>query len=124
MVALILGVFLLVVLMEGETGATNGDRGCDLLLDPVRPGILRVLLRLVLLVQRVCSGCDGAELGELLHVLVVLLLLAVLLAAGLGFAGVAAAAPHYQRTGSFQREQQWMEQRWSEVIHGPAVCMI
>ena len=91
MAAVLLGVFLLVVLMEGETSTAHGDSGGDLLLDPVRPGILWVLLRLMLLVQRVCSGGNGAELGELFHVLVVL-------AAGLCLTAASAVAPHYERT--------------------------
>lgn len=81
MAAVLLGFLLLVVLMEGEPGAPNGDGSGDPFLDLVRPGVLRIsLLRLVLLVQCVGSGCDGAELGELLHVLVMLLLLPVIAA--------------------------------------------
>lgn len=72
----LLGFFLLVVLVDGEARAAGGDGGGDLLLDPVRAGVLGVLLGLVLLVHGVRSRCDGAELGELLPVLVVLLLLA------------------------------------------------
>lgn len=74
--AVLLGVLLLVVLVEGEAGAADGDGGGDAFLDLVRVRVLGVLLGLVLLVHGVRSRCDGAELGELLPVLVVLLLLA------------------------------------------------
>ena len=73
---LLLGVLLLVVLVEGEACAADGDGGDDALLDLVGVPVVGVLLGLVLLVHGVRSRCDGAELGELLHVLVVLLLLA------------------------------------------------
>ena len=76
MAAVLLGVFLLVVLVEGKAGAAHGDGGGDPFLDLVRVRVLRVLLSLVLLVHVVGSCGDGAELAELLHVLVVLLLLA------------------------------------------------
>lgn len=76
MVAVLLGVFLLVMLVEGKAGAAHGGGGGDPFLDLVRVRVLRVLLRLLLLVHSVGSCSDGAELAELLHVLVVLLLLA------------------------------------------------
>jgi hypothetical protein len=40
---------LLVVLVDGEAGAAGGNGGRDLLLDPVRPCVLGILLRLMLL---------------------------------------------------------------------------
>jgi hypothetical protein len=49
MTGMLLGLFLLVVLVDGEPRAADGDRGGDLLLDLVRPCVLRVLPRLVLL---------------------------------------------------------------------------
>jgi hypothetical protein len=70
MVAVLLGVFLLVVLVEGKAGAAHGDGGGDPFLDLVRVRVLGVLLRLVLLVHSVGSCSDSAELAELLHVLV------------------------------------------------------
>ena len=76
MVTVLLGVFLLVMLVEGKAGAAHGDGGGDPFLDLVRVRVLGVLLRLVLLVHSVGSCSDGAELAALLHVLVVLLLLA------------------------------------------------
>jgi hypothetical protein len=94
--AMLLSFLLLVMLVDGEADAAGGDGGGDLLLHPVRPRILRFLLRLVLLVHGVCSGGDGAELGKLLHVLVVLLLLAVV-AAGRrrGLVVVLVVVPHF-----------------------------
>ena len=74
--AVLLGVLLLVVLVEGKAGAADGDGGGDTFLDLVGVPVVGVLLGLVLLVHGVRSRCDGAQLGELLHVLVVLLLLA------------------------------------------------
>lgn len=50
MTSVLLGLFLLVVLVDGESCAAGGDSGGDLLLHLVRPRMLRVLPRLVLLV--------------------------------------------------------------------------
>jgi hypothetical protein len=47
-VAVLPGFFLLVVLVECEAGAADGHGGGHLLLDLVRPSVLRVLLRLAL----------------------------------------------------------------------------
>ena len=48
-VAVLLGVLLLVVLVEGEPSGAHGGDGSHLLLDPVAVLVLRVLLGLVLL---------------------------------------------------------------------------
>lgn len=50
MLPVLLGLFLLVMLMDRETGTASGNGGGDLLLHPVRPSMLRLLPRLVLLV--------------------------------------------------------------------------
>ena len=81
-VSVLLGLFPLMVLVDGEPRTARGDGGCDLFLDPVRPCVLGILFGLVLLVHGVCSRGGGAELGQLLHVLVVLLLLAPIAGAG------------------------------------------
>ena len=123
MTSVLPGLFLLVVLVDGESRAASSDCGGDLLLDLVRPCVLRVLPRLVLLVPCVCSGGDGAELGQLLHVLVMLLLLAVLLAGGLGLATAAAAAvaAHHQlafRALNGVRPYACVRTRVPCVVHG------
>ena len=51
-VAVLLGVLLLVVLVEGEPSGAHGGDGGHLLLDPVAVLVLGVLLGLVLLVLR------------------------------------------------------------------------
>ena len=83
-VSVLLGLFPLMVLVDGEPRTARGDGGCDLFLDPVRPCVLGILFGLVLLVHGVCSRGGGAELGQLLHVLVVLLLLAPIAGGMLG----------------------------------------
>ena len=83
-VSVLLGLFPLMVLVDGEPRTAGGDGGCDLFLDPVRPCVLGILFGLVLLVHGVCSRGGGAELGQLLHVLVVLLLLAPIAGGMLG----------------------------------------
>jgi len=81
----LLGLFLLVVLVDGEARAGGGDGGGDLLLHPVRARVVGVLVGLVFLVHGVGPRGGGTELGELLHVLVVLhLLLAPPVVAGGG----------------------------------------
>lgn len=50
---LLLCCLLLVVLMHDQHGAADSNGDCDLLLHSVRPCILRVLLRLVLLMLQI-----------------------------------------------------------------------
>jgi hypothetical protein len=70
---MLLRFFLLVVLVEGEPGAANGDGCGHLLLHRVRPSVLRVLLRLVLLVLHVSRPVPNVKKLELTVYMLVLL---------------------------------------------------
>lgn len=61
MAAVLLGFLLLVVLVEGESGAADGDGGGDPFLHLVRPRVLRVLLRLLLLMLQHTMHTDASD---------------------------------------------------------------
>ena len=127
--AVLLGVLLLVVLVEGEACAADGDGGGDALLDLVGVRMVGVLLGLVLLVHGVRSRCDGAELGELLRVLVVLLLLAPVgdlgrrLAGGGGLAVVLAQEVVRHLDGADGRRPK-LEQSCCELVDSVVVVVV